>query len=91
MVNRQRPKRNPVKKKEEKKKKEEGRTKEGRRKVTSTLKEDQGKRFGMEVGLGFMAGGVHQGFLASSLNAPSLSLLGMISWSDPTWRKHSII
>jgi len=35
--------------------------------------------------------GDHQSLLARCLKAPSLSLLGMISLADPTWRKHSTI
>jgi len=33
----------------------------------------------------------HQRLLASDLNAASLSLPGMISLANPTWRKHSTI
>jgi len=34
-------------------------------------------------GMGFIE--EHQNLLASSLNATSLYLPGMISWSNPTW------
>jgi len=55
-----------------------------------TQKKTRAREFGRESGH-WPHGGDDQSLLANSLNVTSLSLPGMISLADPTWRKHSII
>ena len=62
----------------EKKMEEDGR-------VTPSLEEDPGKVFGRGSGHGLHTGD-HQNLFASSLNATSLSLPGIISLAESTWR-----
>jgi len=58
--------------------------------LSLSLEEHQGNGFQVETENGLHMGD-HQNFLASSLNAISLSLPGMISLSDPIWRWHNTI